>query len=54
MCVTIGIGLLVSPTSITKDWLIRIDVLATANEKSSLDHVDVNLLLTQMEGLFCI
>jgi hypothetical protein len=54
MCMTIGIGLPVSPTSIINDWLIGVDVLATSDEKSSLDHVNVNLLLTQMEGLLCI
>ncbi len=54
MCMTIGIGLLVSPTSIIDDWLIGVDVLATSDEKSSLGHVNVNLLLTQMEGLLCI
>jgi hypothetical protein len=29
LCVTIGIGMLMSPTSITYDWLIGTNVLAT-------------------------
>jgi hypothetical protein len=39
------IGLLVSPTSIIDDWLIGVVALAILDERNSLDHANVDILL---------